>query len=565
VDEAEDGALDRHATVFLDVDGVLNSYPVRGLRYYREGRRTAHAWRFALHYRPAIVRALERVMRTREATLVWLSTWSHRCTEELEPALGFRDTHPVVPMPDDSYNRYAGDPHAWWKARHVAAWLDEDPRRRAVWVDDDLASPRTHAYFAQRYPDRLLMIVPEFARGLTESHLRTLRRFLSPRRRSRSRTLEGRRRLLTRMKTEKSTTVKTSAQESSVQEAAARVDAPRPPRVGLLDSGLGLVGFADAILAQAPDAELILAMDPDNMPYGSLTPERLREVAENSAHRLAAWEPDAIVVACNTASVHALEHLRSVFEPRIPVIGTVPAVKTAAARRAPFAVWATAATTGSEYQRRLIDAFAGGLPVTRVAAAGLAEAIESGEEERIREAVAEAAAQTPEDVASVVLGCTHYCLVGERIAQALCESVGHEVELLDSPQAVAAQTLRRVAAHRRQRAEERDAATVDAAHADAATNTAEAAAGMARATTAAGAAGSTSETGSGGRSGATRSSGTAGGRVLATYLSGRRAPLPRVLGMYAAGRRLLAHEVQDASAEAGASTGADASAHATDE
>ncbi|WP_281170691.1 aspartate/glutamate racemase family protein [Brevibacterium album] len=583
MDEAEDRELDRHATVFLDVDGVLNSYPVRGLRYYRERRRTARAWRFRLHYRPAVVRALERLLRTHAADLVWLSTWSHRCTEELEPALGFRETHAVVPMPDDSYNRYAGDPHVWWKALHVSAWLDGDPRRRAVWVDDDLASPRTHAHFAEHYPDRLLMVAPAFSHGLTGSHLKAIRRFLSPLRRAERRRRKGRTALLTDTPTTAEASPRTAetapqtAEASRLPEPAGsappgsapsgasasgselsgavptspaartvprpdlrapgvslREDRPLadqspgeqtskdqpPPRIGLLDSGLGLVGFADALLAQAPEAELVLAMDPDNMPYGRLDSARLREVTETSARRLADWEPDALVVACNTASVHALDHLRSVFEPAIPVIGTVPAIKTAAALDAPFAVWATTATTGSEYQRRLIEAFAGGLEVAQVAAVGLARAIESGDQERITAAVAEAAAQTPDEAASVVLGCTHYGLVAPRIEQALHEALGREIRLFDSPHAVAAQTLRRVAAHRRGAAETRaaEAGAIEAEAPEAGADT------QAR----------------------------GGGRILATYLSGRRGRLPGVLATYPAGRRLLERELPAEDVRAGA-------------
>ncbi|MGO1910085.1 MAG: glutamate racemase, partial [Brevibacterium linens] len=114
-------------------------------------------------------------------------------------------------------------------------------------------------------------------------------------------------------------------------------------RIGLLDSGLGLLGTADALFHLAPHADLILAMDPDFTPYGSLSPEALEARALNSAAVLAAWEPDAIVIACNTASVQALETVRARYEPDIPVIGTVPAVKMAAGTGQDFAIWATPA------------------------------------------------------------------------------------------------------------------------------------------------------------------------------------------------------------------------------
>ncbi|MYW27885.1 glutamate racemase, partial [Streptomyces sp. SID2119] len=61
------------------------------------------------------------------------------------------------------------------------------------------------------------------------------------------------------------------------------------------------------------------------------------------ARAAAALRPDALIVACNTASVHALPALRAALEPALPVIGTVPAIKPAAAGGGPVAIWATPA------------------------------------------------------------------------------------------------------------------------------------------------------------------------------------------------------------------------------
>lgn len=171
----------RQVTLFLDVDGVLNSYPVTGMRFYRERRRRVHAWNYELHFRPAVVRRLERLVEQRLVDLVWLSTWSDRCTTELEPTLGFRGTYAVIPMPDDSYNRFAGDPQSWWKAHAVEAWLADHPDERAIWIDDDLAAPATYSYFSETYPGRLLLIAPEFSRGLTAEHFRRISAFTHPR------------------------------------------------------------------------------------------------------------------------------------------------------------------------------------------------------------------------------------------------------------------------------------------------------------------------------------------------------------------------------------------------
>ena len=142
--------------------------------------------------------------------------------------------------------------------------------------------------------------------------------------------------------------------------------------------------------------------------------------------------------------MHALPALRARLEPGIPVIGTVPAIKPAAAGGGPFAIWATPATTGSPYQRGLIEDFADGVTVTEVPCFGLAEAVEHADETAIEAAVAAAAALTPDDVTTVVLGCTHYELVAERIRAAVQRPGFPPLVLHGSAGAVAAQALRRL-------------------------------------------------------------------------------------------------------------------------
>ena len=222
-------------------------------------------------------------------------------------------------------------------------------------------------------------------------------------------------------------------------------------RIALVDSGIGMLSTAAALRAARPDADLYLSMDPDHMPWGRRTPDQVirRALAgADTAARAAAEDGgdlDAVVVPCNTASVHGLGALRAEFEPRIPVIGTVPAIKPAAAAGTPIAVWSTEVTTRSAYQRGLVENFAEGVEVTPVACVGLAEAVESADPDRIAEAVEYAAGLTPPQVRGVVLGCTHYDLVGTRISEAL----GGRATLFTAADAVAAQALRRIGATER--------------------------------------------------------------------------------------------------------------------
>lgn len=213
-----------------------------------------------------------------------------------------------------------------------------------------------------------------------------------------------------------------------------------------MDSGIGLLAATAAVRRLRPDADLVLSLDPDGMPWGPRTPQDLTERAVAVAEAAAAHRPEALIVGCNTATVHALPALRSLLEPGIPVIGTVPAIKPAAAGGGPVAIWATPATTGSPYQRNLIRDFAGGVPVHEVPCWGLAEAVEHADEAAIDAAVTAAAALTPEEVTTVVLGCTHYELVADRIRAAVQRPDRPPLVLHGSAGAVAAQALRRIGA-----------------------------------------------------------------------------------------------------------------------
>ncbi|MGW6390212.1 glutamate racemase [Streptomyces sp. NPDC055103] len=220
-------------------------------------------------------------------------------------------------------------------------------------------------------------------------------------------------------------------------------------KIALMDSGIGLLPAAAAVRRLRPDADLLLSNDPDGMPWGPRTPEDLTERALAVALAAAEQGPAALIVACNTATVHALPALRAALEPTIPVIGTVPAIKPAATGGGKVAIWATPATTGSAYQRGLIRDFADGAEVTEVPCPGLADAVEHADGDAVDGAVAAAADLTPADVRAVVLGCTHYELVEGRILAAL-EARRRPglppIVFHGSADAVAAQALRRIGA-----------------------------------------------------------------------------------------------------------------------
>ncbi|UYP18061.1 aspartate/glutamate racemase family protein [Rhodococcus sp. Z13] len=210
--------------------------------------------------------------------------------------------------------------------------------------------------------------------------------------------------------------------------------------VALIDSGLGLLPTSAWLRRLRPDLDLMLSTDPEGAPWGPKQPEWVVDRVVTTARRAVDRGADVVVLPCNTASVTALEHVRADLGESVPVVGTVPAIKPAAAVCDSVAIWATAATTASRYQANLIEQFANGSEVVGVACHGLADAIDAGDQVAAAEAIASAAARTPEDVEGVVLGCTHYPLVADTIATHLPSGV----RLFDSAEAVARQTLRRI-------------------------------------------------------------------------------------------------------------------------
>jgi glutamate racemase len=195
------------------------------------------------------------------------------------------------------------------------------------------------------------------------------------------------------------------------------------PTILVFDSGLGGLTVYREVARARPDARYVYAADDAFFPYGSHDEAALEaRVLPLMQDLIAAHAPDLIVIACNTASTLVLPQLRARFT--VPFVGTVPAIKPAAAasqtRR--IAVLGTLATVSREYTKALIRDFAGGCAVDLVGSArlaGYAEAELHGTPVTDAQIVAEIApcfidadgART--DI--VTLACTHYPLLLSRL------------------------------------------------------------------------------------------------------------------------------------------------------
>ena len=194
-------------------------------------------------------------------------------------------------------------------------------------------------------------------------------------------------------------------------------------KILVFDSGLGGLTVFRAIRALRPDADYLYLGDDALFPYGALAPEVLiARVDQVIGAAMADFPADGIVIACNTASTLVLPALRARYS--IPIVGTVPAIKPAAAmtRSGLISVLATPGTVSRDYTADLIRDFAGGVRVTLVgskALAGLAERALRGEATDDAAIGAEIAPCFVEDgdrrTDVVVLACTHYPLLLDRL------------------------------------------------------------------------------------------------------------------------------------------------------
>ena len=195
------------------------------------------------------------------------------------------------------------------------------------------------------------------------------------------------------------------------------------PALIVFDSGLGGLTVLRALREAVPEARVTYIADDAFFPYGAKADDvliaRLHEVLGGA---IAEFAPDAVVIACNTATTIGLSALR-VAHP-LPFIGTVPAVKPAAllSRSRLISVLGTPATVARDYTRALIAAHGEGCDYTLVGAtelAALAEAAMRGDEASDAAIAAEIAPCFVErdgrrtDV--IVLGCTHYPLLIARM------------------------------------------------------------------------------------------------------------------------------------------------------
>ena len=204
---------------------------------------------------------------------------------------------------------------------------------------------------------------------------------------------------------------------------------PRP--IGVFDSGVGGLTVLCALRERLPGESCIYLGDTARVPYGTKGASTVAHFAAEATLHLLQRDVKAVVIACNTASAVAIEHLRTLTD--VPVYGVIePGVEAALeATQGTVGVIGTLATVGSDRYGELLRASRPGLTVYSKACPLFVPLAEEG---WIDNAIARTVADTylselgEKGVDTLILGCTHYPLLKPAIGAVM----GGRVKLVDS-------------------------------------------------------------------------------------------------------------------------------------
>ena len=214
--------------------------------------------------------------------------------------------------------------------------------------------------------------------------------------------------------------------------------------IGAFDSGVGGLTVVHAIRELLPEEDILYLGDTARVPYGNKSPETIVRYARENVAYLRSHGVKAVVVACNTASAHALGILHQ--EAKVPVIGVIaPGVEAALAgtRNLRVGIIGTQGTIQSAAYQNLLRKSHPEVVITAVAAPLLVSLVEEDwlSHPATRLILEEyLAPMKAARVDTVVLACTHYPLLKD-LAQKI---LGPEVVLVDSAQNAAAALARRL-------------------------------------------------------------------------------------------------------------------------
>jgi glutamate racemase len=212
--------------------------------------------------------------------------------------------------------------------------------------------------------------------------------------------------------------------------------------IGVFDSGIGGLTVVRELIRQLPNEGIIYFGDTARVPYGPKSPDTVLRYSQEIAGFLEKQGIKTLVVACNTATAHAVPALQQ--DMKIPVIGVIQPGARAAVSATKSGSIGVIGTHGTIKSRAYETAIQNLLPDARISATACPLFVPLVEEGWLETEATMLIAQeylTPlRDAAidTLVLGCTHYPL----LKRAIGSVVGRSVRLIDSAEETAAETAR---------------------------------------------------------------------------------------------------------------------------
>jgi glutamate racemase len=213
--------------------------------------------------------------------------------------------------------------------------------------------------------------------------------------------------------------------------------------IGVFDSGLGGLTVASALERVLPDEQIIYLGDTARVPYGTKSAETVIRYALQVGRFLLRYRVKYLVVACNTASAHAIGALRQRLP--VPLMGVVEPGAALAAQRSQTGALGVLGTLGTVASRAYEVAVQRRRPELAVFSQACPLLVPLAEEgwlahpvthQVVRHYLLELRSQMG-DIDTLVLGCTHYPLLKDTIAAQAHDVFAREISLVDSAEAVA--------------------------------------------------------------------------------------------------------------------------------
>lgn len=212
---------------------------------------------------------------------------------------------------------------------------------------------------------------------------------------------------------------------------------PHQP-IGIFDSGIGGLTVAQAIVKRMPTENIIYFGDTAHLPYGDKSAATIQAYSVKIAHMLLQQQCKLILIACNSASTAAFELIREYVASKAIVMNVVdPTIQLLHDHYAHkhIGLIGTRQTVNSNVYRKKIDNLNRGIQLTTRATNLLAAAIEEFGNNGVTDSLVEEylSHASLQEVDALVLACTHYPVVKEKIAAFF----NHRIEIIDPAEAVA--------------------------------------------------------------------------------------------------------------------------------